>query len=209
MIEAQVIRSVDMAVQPWRNGGGLMRELLAWPSADDWLLRLSVADIGASGPFSSFAGVQRWFAVIEGAGVAVTIAGHQHTLRPGDAPLCFDGAAKASCRLLAGPTRDLNLMLRGAQGAMLLAASGQVWQPGAPMCGLFAAQAGRCTADQQVFDLPAQALLWFQEAPDALRFVCPNPGPGPVGWWLWARPAPPAEPRAKTRRLRPRMSGTQ
>jgi environmental stress-induced protein Ves len=33
------------------------------------VLRISVAEITRDGPFSAFAGVQRWFAVLEGAGV--------------------------------------------------------------------------------------------------------------------------------------------
>ena len=44
---------------PWRNGGGVTRELLRWPADDGWRLRISVADIHTDGPFSVFAGVQR------------------------------------------------------------------------------------------------------------------------------------------------------
>ena len=32
---------------PWRNGGGVTRELLAWPDSKDWALRVSVADVAA------------------------------------------------------------------------------------------------------------------------------------------------------------------
>ena len=31
--------------QAWRNGGGVTRELLAWPAADAWRVRVSVADV--------------------------------------------------------------------------------------------------------------------------------------------------------------------
>ncbi len=36
---------------PWKNGGGVTRELLRLPagSGDDWTLRISVADIAADG----------------------------------------------------------------------------------------------------------------------------------------------------------------
>ena len=101
------------APQPWRNGGGRTRELLSWPSAEGWRLRISVADIEADGPFSAFEGVRRWFAVVEGAGVALAFADGERICRRGDAPLAFDGAAAPGCRLLDGPTRDLNLMARG------------------------------------------------------------------------------------------------
>ena len=63
------VRLADCPPQPWRNGGGVTRELLAWPQAADWRLRVSVADIERDGPFSPFPGVDRWFAVIEGDGV--------------------------------------------------------------------------------------------------------------------------------------------
>ena len=32
---------------PWRNGGGVTRELLAWPHGADWRVRISVAEIDA------------------------------------------------------------------------------------------------------------------------------------------------------------------
>ena len=63
--------TVDSApVTPWRNGGGVTRELLAWPNPADWRLRISVADIAADGPFSAFPGVRRWFTLLSGEGVA-------------------------------------------------------------------------------------------------------------------------------------------
>lgn len=107
-----------VAPQAWRNGGGQTRELLTWPSATDWSLRISLADIHADGPFSGFAGVQRWFAVVQGAGVQLKFADATCRISLADEPLCFDGALAPGCALLGGPTRDLNLMLRGAAGHM-------------------------------------------------------------------------------------------
>jgi environmental stress-induced protein Ves len=49
-----VLRVSDIVPVPWRNGGGLTRELLAQSDPQDWLLRVSVADIHASGPFSVY-----------------------------------------------------------------------------------------------------------------------------------------------------------
>jgi len=100
----------DVAAQPWRNGGGVTRELLAWPSADDWAIRLSVADIAQDGPFSAFTGVDRWFAVLTGAGV--WLGAPEAAVRADDDPVYFAGESAPPCRLIAGPTRDLNLMLR-------------------------------------------------------------------------------------------------
>ena len=114
----ECIDAAAVVPQAWRNGGGLTRELLAWPSARDWTLRISLADVQADGPFSSFTGVQRWFAVVQGAGVQLMFADATYRIGLTDEPLCFDGAQAPGCALLGGATRDLNLMLRGAAGHM-------------------------------------------------------------------------------------------
>jgi len=177
-----------VAPQRWRNGGGVTRELLAWPEGADWSLRISVADIETDGPFSTFPGVTRWFTVIEGAGVELDVAGAAHVLRPGDPPLNFDGAASANCRLLAGATRDLNLMLRGRTGSMSRVGHAQAWSPGLACCGLYAAVAGRCAVNdgEEPIDLPAHALLWFDKAPACIRFDAAEASSSPAGWWMSA-----------------------
>jgi uncharacterized protein len=183
-----MIATESVAPQRWRNGGGVTRELLAEPEGAGWSLRVSVADIEADGPFSVFPGVARWFTVIEGAGVELTIDGAAHRLLAGDAPLPFDGAASTTCRLLAGATRDLNLMLRGRSGSMSLARDAQTWSPDLACCGLYAAVAGRCvfgSGDQHI-DMPAQALLWFDEAPARIRFDADTTSASAAGWWLSA-----------------------
>lgn len=108
----------SVAPSPWRNGGGTTRELLAWPHLPDWRVRVSVAAIERSGPFSAFPEVDRWFAVLEGQGVRLDVAGSSHTVRRGSEPLRFDGALDTHCDLLEGPTQDFNLMLRGAKGRL-------------------------------------------------------------------------------------------
>ena len=101
-----------IAPMPWKNGGGTTRELVAWPKADDWLWRMSVAEVTQSGPFSRFEGIERWFAVLVGAGVTLKIAGQKHTLTPASQPFCFDGALATDCELMEGVTQDFNLMTR-------------------------------------------------------------------------------------------------
>jgi environmental stress-induced protein Ves len=108
----------SVAATPWKNGGGVTRELLAWPSAADWRVRISVADVDRPGPFSSFPGVERWFAVLEGAGVRLDVDGSVRELDALSEPFRFDGAAPVTCELPGGPTRDLNLMVRGGVGRM-------------------------------------------------------------------------------------------
>jgi environmental stress-induced protein Ves len=116
----QTVFLADVPPSPWKNGGGVTRELLAWPNTSDWRWRLSVAKVAASGPFSRFEGVQRWFAVLSGAGVRLTMGAEvglaapaqAHTLTCASAPLCFAGERPVQCTLLDGPTQDFNLMLR-------------------------------------------------------------------------------------------------
>jgi environmental stress-induced protein Ves len=159
------IRAADTAPQAWRNGGGRTRELLAWPAGPEWRLRISLADIDADGPFSAFAGVQRWFAVIEGAGVRLALPGVEGTrerlLTTADDAICFDGAAAPGCQLIDGPTRDLNLMLRaGTEGEMRRALSGVPWHTRWAWRACFTSGPARWQgADGPAVELEADTLL--------------------------------------------------
>ena len=73
MPNVHLVQVHDVPPVPWRNGGGLTRELLAWPTAQDWLLRVSVAEIESDGPFSAYPGVERWFVVLHGEGVQLSL----------------------------------------------------------------------------------------------------------------------------------------
>ena len=108
----------SIAPTAWRNGGGTTRELLAWPHPGEWTVRISVADVARSGPFSAYPGVSRWFAVLAGEGVMLDIEGARHALRPDADPVQFDGAARVHCDLPSGATQDFNLMLRGGAGKL-------------------------------------------------------------------------------------------
>jgi len=186
-MSVRMIRVDEASPQRWRNGGGFTRELLAWPSVEAWRLRVSVADVESDGSFSSFPAVERWFTVLDGNGVELTVAGTAHRLTAESAPLRFSGEVPTVCRLLDGPTRDLNLMLRGIRGGMFAVSAGQPWRPRAVQCGLFAAVAGQCIASSEL-PVPARSLLWFDEAPASLTFVPVDAGAVAVGWWLAATP---------------------
>ncbi|MBS1175615.1 MAG: HutD family protein [Proteobacteria bacterium] len=158
-----LVRCDAVEPQPWRNGGGLTRELLAWPARDDWALRLSVADIRADGPFSAFPGVDRWFAVIEGHGVLLGLPEGRRSVEIEDAPLPFRGEAAPQCELLDGPTRDLNLMIRRDAGraAMQRAQAGEDFTTRARFRALFTADALMLQIDgSDALRLPAFALAW-------------------------------------------------
>lgn len=181
----RLIRLADVPPVPWRNGGGVTRELLAAPAAEGWSWRISVAEVGADGPFSAFEGVERWFAVLEGGGVELQVDGHRHRLRPGDPALRFDGGAATHCRLIDGPTRDLNLMLRGARGGLQPVHHRVMHETHGASGGLLSLRAGVCLSSGVAHTLPALALLWFDSAPARLSFqAAGDPAAATVGWWI-------------------------
>ncbi|MEN9419025.1 MAG: hypothetical protein RI988_2645 [Pseudomonadota bacterium] len=210
----QVVRLADVPAQPWRNGGGTTRELLAWPpgsSPEGWQLRVSVADITCDGPFSAFPGIERGFAVLEGAGVALTLPalgepgpgegqGAQDTrqLDPTSAAFVFDGAHAPGCRLVAGPTRDLNLMVRRDTGrvAMQRATPGSRWARGTAWRGLYTHGGASLATPAGRLKLPAACLAWCDACDDAAWHLVE----GHHGWWLGLQPAlaSPASPGEHT-----------
>lgn len=90
------------------------------PDHDEWDWRVSIADVVHDGPFSLLPGVDRVIAVVEGEGMVLTVDGIEHRVLASTGAVAFDGSATTSCRLLAGPVRDLNLMVRRgrASGSM-------------------------------------------------------------------------------------------
>ncbi len=178
--QMHIVPLASVAPQPWRNGGGTTRELLAWPRASGWALRISVAQVAQSGPFSAYAGVSRWFVVLSGAGVELAWPGRQQQLTTESPPVQFDGADPPQCRLLGGATEDLNLMLQQGslqshvQGRLTPVQPGQPRPAGAQWQGLYTAsactlQAGTLHAGTShagtlhagsTWALPAHSLAW-------------------------------------------------
>ena len=107
----RLVRAAEHAAMPWKNGGGTTHEIIAFPSRDDFLWRLSIADVAADGPFSSFPGVARTIMLLEGNGMRLRTDGAQAVVvREALRPLDFDGDAATDCTLLDGPVRDFNIM---------------------------------------------------------------------------------------------------
>jgi hypothetical protein len=119
---------------PWKNGGGLTREILKSPedaAEFDW--RLSLATIERPGPFSSFEGYDRTLVLVRGAGVELDFGAHgRATLRAPGQLAAFDGAWATSSTLIDGPSSDLNLITSqtrvAAQTRMLRVATPQILQ---------------------------------------------------------------------------------
>jgi environmental stress-induced protein Ves len=108
-----VVRLADLTPVPWRNGGGVTREVVSGggsgPQGFDW--RISIAEVGQAGPFSAYPGVGRIITLVDGEGMDLLIDGVEHVLGLHE-PLSFDGASRTECTRLRGAVRDLNVMTR-------------------------------------------------------------------------------------------------
>lgn len=107
--QPEVIRADSYREVPWRNGGGFSR-VIAGGEDEGW--RLSVATISSDGWFSDYSGFDRTIVAVEGDGMELTVDGVPTRLQRRYEPFSFSGDAKTVCRLLGGPTRDLNVVTR-------------------------------------------------------------------------------------------------
>jgi hypothetical protein len=108
-----LLREGQYLALPWKNGGGITREIHREPSDPapfDW--RLSLASIDRAGPFSAFPGYQRTLVLVRGAGVELDFGAHGAArLAQTGQSATFDGGWPTHCRLIQGPSTDLNLIV--------------------------------------------------------------------------------------------------
>ena len=106
---------------PWKNGGGITTELAVFPAGaalDQFIWRLSTAQVNQDGPFSYFQGIDRTLAVLSGDGLILhSDAGQVHAqtvvLTTDSRPYRFSGETAISAELLNQRTVfDLNMMTR-------------------------------------------------------------------------------------------------
>ncbi|MGO4329872.1 HutD family protein [Cupriavidus sp. 2TAF22] len=117
---AQRFSLAALAPRPWKNGGGVTREIAAFPPGagmDTFLWRVSVADIAADGPFSAFPGIDRQIVLLDGAGVRLLAddGSFDHRLDAVGVPFAFAGERGVQATLIDGATRDFNVMTRRGQ----------------------------------------------------------------------------------------------
>jgi uncharacterized protein len=103
----------DIQATPWKNGGGITRDLLVTSG-----FRISLADITQDGAFSAFDNTTRHFAVVEGEGVFLEFGYDSHRLTAHTPPFTFAGDNPPYCRLINGKTRDINMMVFHGTGEM-------------------------------------------------------------------------------------------
>ncbi|MBV8665265.1 MAG: HutD family protein [Burkholderiaceae bacterium] len=111
----RLIAYEELIAAPWKNGGGVTRELACHPagaSFDDFAWRVSIADVNRSGPFSAFPGIDRIITLLDGDGMLLQFEHGIHGLDQVLLPYRFRGEDRLDAQLLGKPSRDFNLMLR-------------------------------------------------------------------------------------------------
>lgn len=123
-----IIHLSDCPPQAWKNGLGSTREIavqMPTGSSHGFLWRVSIAEVTSAVAFSIFPGIDRVIALLAGPGFKMLLGtGQTHLLTTTFAPFAFPGETSVDVQLVAGPTRDFNLMVRRALGSGEL----QVWR---------------------------------------------------------------------------------
>ena len=182
MSDLRVVQADDLPFIRWKNGGGLARDLLRWPQADDWLVRVSIADLLDDGPFSPYPGIDRWFGVLTGDGVELQWTRAVRRMDRGRKLLHFDGAMVPHACLMGGPVAALNVMARQRAVRVKVepAEQGRPAPQGYSHAALFARDplVLRPT-DQAPLTLPAFSLAWGPRSEALVEL------PGQAhGWWI-------------------------
>ncbi len=101
----------DFRIMPWKNGGGTTTELFRLPDPDNenFLLRLSIADVNSDGPFSHYPGIDRQLLILNGEGCVLN---HQTYLTTKTSPYSFSGEYGIDCKLINGAFQDFNVMVK-------------------------------------------------------------------------------------------------
>jgi environmental stress-induced protein Ves len=111
----QLIQYASLRPAPWKNGGGATTEIAVSPSGaglDDFDWRISLATITQSGPFSSFPGIDRSLALVDGDGVLLDFGDERFVLSPSEPLIEFAGEDAVHATVTGALTTDFNVMTR-------------------------------------------------------------------------------------------------
>jgi environmental stress-induced protein Ves len=171
------IESFDIAslpATPWKNGGGTTREIVRVPAgADldtfDW--RVSIAELSTDGSFSSFPGIDRVIALLDGAGVHMRSrdGAVDHRLTTPFAPFAFSGDQPIDATLIVGPSRDFNVMTRRSHARAAMRVLRDAGRLPESESGLLFAARGRWRAQdgsgRRTYSLAPGAGVWWDRQP--------------------------------------------
>jgi hypothetical protein len=165
----------DLPAMPWKNGGGVTREIVCLPPGagmNDFDCRVSIAHIANDGPFSAFPGVDRVITLLSGGGVHLLSEGGEvnHRLDTPLTPFAFAGEAPIHARLLAGDCHDFNVMTRRSACSASLQVLRSACDWPAVSKGLFMAVQGLWQLEgEHAQTLTPQQGLWWTEVCPAWR----------------------------------------
>jgi len=118
-----MLRAAERVAVPWKNGGGVTRELAIWPpgaNLDNFDWRVSIAEVREPGPFSDFEGIDCTLMILQGH-LILTFTDSAVELDPDSAPFAFPGDVPCAGQPLNGPVIDLNVMVRRGRSAARVA----------------------------------------------------------------------------------------
>lgn len=118
---------------PWKNGGGTSFEIYRYPEKEDFLIRVSLAQVDQNGPFSEYKNINRVLKIIEGKGVKLKTPDEEKTLTSHHEAFIFKGETPITAELIQGSIRDFNVMVRRDFGSMTFEEK-SVFQPEALSC---------------------------------------------------------------------------
>lgn len=108
----RIQRSSEHTPMPWANGRGTSFEIASDRNeAGEWSWRLAMAPVNEDGPFSRIECVNRSLAVVEGAGMLLSVDRKKLQCLPMQV-VQFRGDAITEATLTDGPIMDINLMVR-------------------------------------------------------------------------------------------------
>lgn len=166
----EILTSADYRPMAWKNGGGSTLELFRHtaPGCGDFAVRLSIADVHSSGPFSHFENTDRQLLLLSGEGVRLRFAdGRVQTLSQPLQPIAFAGDMACDSQLLDGPVRDFNLMVhrhfgRGQLSVIRLDAGQSISLSPAPLAFYYLLSGELLLSEQNLPLISAQTLVLHQ-----------------------------------------------
>jgi hypothetical protein len=111
----QLIQYASLMPAPWKNGAGSTTEIAAFPPGagfDDFDWRVSLATISQDGPFSTFPGIDRTLALVDGDGVLLEFGDERVVLSPSEPLIEFAGEEEVHATVTGANTTDFNVMTR-------------------------------------------------------------------------------------------------
>jgi environmental stress-induced protein Ves len=108
----RIVAPAEFRAMAWANGAGVTHEIVRWPDRDDYIVRVSLAELRAAAPFSRFPGYRRWSFLAGDAPLALEIGGAPHALVALGDHVELPGDAAIACAAPPAPTRLLNVLVR-------------------------------------------------------------------------------------------------